>query len=51
MPQGTERITVISRLRRDAALYERNRILEDSGNEPISAKMIDAMLDALARAA
>lgn len=29
----------------------RNRIIEDSGNEPISAKMIDAMLDALARAA
>jgi hypothetical protein len=29
----------------------RNRIIEDSGNEPISAKMIDAMLDARARAA
>ncbi len=28
-----------------------NRVIEDSGNEPISAKMIDAMLDALARAA
>ena len=38
----------LAALRRD---LWRNRIIEDSGNEPISAKMIDAMLNALARAA